>query len=156
MNKPIRTLSIFCLLLFLALLGNVTYLQYIQASELNNASEYPENRRVIEVAFSRERGAILVGRTPIAESVPSDDKYEFQRRYTSPKLYDHLTGWISFFNKAGLERTQNDVISGEEDTPFVSRQRERVKKEGAKGGEGKVNTGTKATVSAQKGLQQNT
>src|SRR3546814_980648 len=115
MNKPIRTLSIFCLLLFLALLGNVTYLQYIQASELNNASEYPENRRVIEAAFSRERGAILVGRTPIAESVPSDDKYELQRRYTSPKLYAHLTGWFSFFNPAGLERTQNDVLSGDDD-----------------------------------------
>ena len=28
MNKPIRTISIFCMLLFLALMANATYLQY--------------------------------------------------------------------------------------------------------------------------------
>ncbi|NYG59435.1 peptidoglycan glycosyltransferase [Nocardioides daedukensis] len=155
MNKPIRTLSIFCLLLFLALLGNVTYLQYIQASELNNASEHPENRRVIEAAFSRERGAILVGRTPIAESVPSDDKYEFQRRYTNPRLYAHLTGWFSFFNQAGLERTQNDVLSGDDDRLFVSRLVDLVNNSGAKGGSVKLTIDREAQVAAYKGLLDN-
>ena len=59
MNKPIRTISIFCLLLFLALMLNATYLQYWKAGELNDD---PRNRRVIDAAYSRERGAILVGR----------------------------------------------------------------------------------------------
>ena len=59
MNKPIRTISIFCLLLFLALMINATYLQYWQGRRLDKD---PRNRRVIEAAFSRERGAILVGR----------------------------------------------------------------------------------------------
>ena len=59
MNKPIRTISIFCLLLFLALMLNATYLQYWQAGALNDD---PRNRRVLEEAFSSERGAILVGR----------------------------------------------------------------------------------------------
>ena len=68
MNKPIRTISIFCLLLFLALMLNATYLQYWRAGALN---EDPLNRRVLEEAFSSERGAILVGRTPVAESEPS-------------------------------------------------------------------------------------
>ena len=44
MNKPIRTISIFCLLLFLALMLNATYLQYWKAGELNDD---PRNRRVI-------------------------------------------------------------------------------------------------------------
>ena len=61
MNKPIRTISIFCLLLFLALMLNATYLQYCQAGALN---EDPRNRRVLEAPFSGERGAILVGREP--------------------------------------------------------------------------------------------
>ena len=68
MNKPIRTISIFCLLLFVALMLNATYLQYWKADAYDND---PRNRRVLEAAFSRERGAILVGREPVAESVPS-------------------------------------------------------------------------------------
>ena len=85
MNKPIRTLSLFCLLLFIALLGRATYLQYYDASSLDAR---PENRRVIEAAYSAERGAILVGRTPIAESKASNDKYKFQRTYTQPNKFE--------------------------------------------------------------------
>ena len=35
MNKPIRTISIFCMLLFLALLVNASYLQYFKAGDLD-------------------------------------------------------------------------------------------------------------------------
>ena len=68
MNRPIRTISIFCMLLFLALIINATYLQYWQAGALDKDAR---NRRIIQEAFSRERGAILVDRNPVAESVPS-------------------------------------------------------------------------------------
>ena len=68
MNKPIRTLSVFCGVLFLALLLNATYLQYVQAGDLNNRAD---NRRVRDAEFSRERGAILVRGRAIAESVKS-------------------------------------------------------------------------------------
>ena len=74
MNKPIRTISIFCLLLFVALMINATWLQYWKSDAYNKD---PRNRRVIEAAYSRERGAILVGREPVAESVESDDEYDF-------------------------------------------------------------------------------
>ena len=59
-NKPIRTISIFCLLLFLALMLNATYLQYWKAGELNDGPAQPPGAS--QAAFSRERGAILVGR----------------------------------------------------------------------------------------------
>ena len=59
MNKPIRTVSIFCLLLFLALALNATYLQYYHANALNDRVG---NGRVATATFSRDRGAIL-GRT---------------------------------------------------------------------------------------------
>ena len=49
MNKPIRTIAIFCLLLFVALMVNATYLQYWKAGELNDD---PLNRRV-------HRGGVL-------------------------------------------------------------------------------------------------
>ena len=49
MNKPIRTVSIFCLLLFLALALNATYLQYYHASALNDRLG---NGRVAAATFS--------------------------------------------------------------------------------------------------------
>ena len=70
MNKPIRVVSVFCLVLFMALLVNVTYLMYVRADTL---SDDPRNRRIITATFSRERGAILVGKDAVARSVPSDD-----------------------------------------------------------------------------------
>ena len=78
MNKPIRTVSIFFMLLFLALMLNATYYQFVAADSLD---ERPENRRVKEAAYSSERGAILVGRTPIAASKPVDDEYKYLRTY---------------------------------------------------------------------------
>ena len=57
MNKPIRTMAIVCLALFMALLVNSTYLQYLRADELNSRND---NKRVRDAEFSRERGAILV------------------------------------------------------------------------------------------------
>ena len=58
MNKPIRTISIFCLLLFVALMINATWLQYWKSEAYDKDGR---NRRVIEAAYSRDRGAILVG-----------------------------------------------------------------------------------------------
>src|SRR5680860_539950 len=69
MNKPIRTMSIACMVLFMALLVNATYLQYLQADELNSRND---NKRVRDAEFSRERGAILVNDKSIAESVAAD------------------------------------------------------------------------------------
>jgi peptidoglycan glycosyltransferase len=75
-NRPIRAMAVFCMLLFLALLVNATYVQYMRADALNS---HDGNRRVIDAQFSRERGPILVGRDPVAESRPVDDRYQFQR-----------------------------------------------------------------------------
>ena len=118
MNKPIRTIATFCLLLFLALMLNATYLQYYKAGALDND---PRNRRVIEASFSRERGAILVGRDPVAESVESDDEYKFQRTYAQPLKYAAITGWFSYYSQTGIEKSKNDVLSGDDSLLFVTK-----------------------------------
>ena len=79
MNRPIRDLAVACLVLFLALLLNINYVQFVQADSLNAKNG---NKRVINEEFSRDRGAILVDGKPVAESVQSKDEYKFQRRYT--------------------------------------------------------------------------
>lgn len=149
MNKPIRTLATFCLLLFLALMANATYLQYWRASSLD---ENPLNRRVLQEAFSSERGAILVGRTPIAESVRSDDQYEWQRTYPAPLKYAHVTGWFSYFSQTALEQSQNSVLSGEDSRLFVTRLVDLLSNSTTKGGSVQTTLNPDAQTAAYDGL----
>jgi penicillin-binding protein A len=130
-NKPIRTISMFCLLLFVALMVNATWLQYWKADSYNKDAR---NRRVIEAAYSRERGAILVGREPVAESEPSDDQYDFLRTYPEPFKYSHVTGYFSFYDQTGIERSQNDVLSGDDDLLFVNKLVDLLSNKSGKGG----------------------
>lgn len=119
MNTPIRRLAVACLVLFMALLVNITYLQAYEAGNLNDRQN---NKRVIDEQFSRERGAIVVAGEPIAESVPIDDQYEFQRTYPEGPLYAPLTGFFSFnYGSTGIEGSQGSLLSGSDDRLFVNR-----------------------------------
>ncbi|MCD4523684.1 penicillin-binding protein 2 [Nocardioides sp. cx-173] len=149
MNKPIRTISIFCLFLFVALMLNATYLQFWKADELN---EDARNRRVIEASYSRERGAILVGREPVAESVPSDDRFEFQRVYPEPFRYAPVTGYFSFFSQTGIERSENEVLSGEDPRLFVTKLVDLLTNKANKGGSVQLTLDPEAQTAAYDGL----
>lgn len=149
MNKPIRTIATFCLLLFLALMLNATYLQYWQASALD---ENPLNRRVLEEAFSSERGAILVGRTPVADSEPIDDRYEFQRTYPQPFKYAPITGWFSYYSQTGIEQSQNSVLSGDDSRLFVTRLVDLFSNSASKGGSVQLTIDPAAQTAAFEGL----
>jgi len=149
MNKPIRTISLFCLLLFVALLVNSTYLQYGRAEGLDNDAR---NRRIIEASYSRERGAILVGRDPIAQSVPSDDRFEFLRTYPEPFKYAPITGYFSFYDQTGTERTQNDVLSGDDSSLFVSNLVDLLSNESGKGASVQLTVDPAAQDAAYAGL----
>ena len=119
MNKPIRTMAVFCMVLFVALLLNASYLQYLRADELNDRNN---NKRVIDAEFSRERGAILVSGAQVAESVPVEDQFEFQRQYPQPFKYAHTTGYYSYiYGSAAVEDSQNAILSGSDERLFVSR-----------------------------------
>jgi penicillin-binding protein A len=150
-NKPIRTISIFCLLLFLALMINATYLQYYRAGALEKD---PRNRRVLAASFSGDRGAILVGREPVAESVPSDDQYKFQRRYPQPFKYAHVTGWFSYFSQTGIEQSENDVLSGDDSLLFVTRLVDLLSNSTPKGGSVQLTLDPAAQDAAYAGLEQ--
>lgn len=131
MNKPIRTISIFCLLLFVALMVNATWLQYWKASDYDTNAL---NRRVIEDAYSQQRGAILVGDEAVAESVESDDRYDYLRTYPQPFKYSHVTGYFSFYDQTGIERSENAVLSGDDDLLFVNKLVDLLSNKSGKGG----------------------
>ena len=149
MNKPIRTIAVFCLLLFVALMVNATYLQYYRAGALG---EDPRNRRVIVESFSGERGAILVGREAVAESVESGDQYEFQRQYPQPFKYAHVTGWFSYYSQTGVEQSQNGVLSGEDDRLFVARLGDLLSNSAPKGGSVQLTLDPAAQTALYEGL----
>ncbi|MDO7868277.1 peptidoglycan D,D-transpeptidase FtsI family protein [Nocardioides jiangxiensis] len=150
MNKPIRTLSLFCGLLFLVLLGNATYLQYFRADSLDKSSL---NRRVIEASFARERGAILVDGEPVARSVKSDDRYKWQRRYPAGALYAHETGWFSYFSQSGIEHAENSVLSGDDPRLFGARLADLIGSGQPKGGSVELTLNPAAQKAAYDGLQ---
>jgi peptidoglycan glycosyltransferase len=119
-NSPIRRLSTVVALLFTALLVSSTYIQFVQASELQ---ERPDNRRTLLATYARERGEILVDGTPVAKSVPSDDELKWLRTYPRGELYSHVTGFYSFTYGpgGGLEQAENALLSGQSDKLFYRR-----------------------------------
>ena len=150
MNKPIRVVSVFCLVLFMALLVNVTYLMYVRADTL---SDDPRNRRIITATFSRERGAILVGKDAVARSVPSDDKYKFQRVYPQPMKYAPITGYFSWYGQTGVESSQNSVLAGDDARLFVTRLVDMLSNSDPKGGNVQLAANAAAQDAAWEGLE---
>lgn len=120
MNEPIRRLSTLAAALFVALLVASTWLQVIGAESIN---ERPDNRRTALKNYAQERGQILIGGQPLARSEPSDDELRWQRVYSDPELYAHLTGYYSFEYGAGggLEGAANSLLTGTDDTLFYGR-----------------------------------
>ncbi|GAB7005381.1 penicillin-binding protein 2 [Nocardioides sp. AN3] len=150
MNKPIRTISIFLMLLFAALMINATYLQYYAAGKYNDDAR---NRRVVDAEFSRQRGAILVGRDPVAESVKSKDLYKYQRTYPKPLLYAGVTGYFAYGGAVtGTEKSQNDVLSGDDSRLFVNRLIDLLGDKGPVGGDVELTINPKAQKAAYDGL----
>ena len=154
MNRPIRNLAIGCLVLFLALLINTTYLQYWQGDSLSSLSKHPDNRRVLDEAFSRPRGAIVVKGKEIAESKKSDDQYKFQRDYPQGRMYAQITGFFSRdWGIGGIEGTQNSILSGDDSKLFVNRVIDLVGNDDPQGGSVSLTLNPKAQKAAYDGLR---
>lgn len=150
MNKPIRAMAVACLVMFLALLLNSNYVQFVQADDLNAKQG---NRRVTDEEFSRERGAIIVDGQPIAQSVPTDDRWQFQRKYTDPKLYAPVTGYFSYvYGRDGIEKTYNSVLSGSDDRLFVNRMLDVITNNQPQGGSVELTLDPAAQKAAFDGL----
>ncbi|MEP9384221.1 penicillin-binding protein 2 [Nocardioides sp. KR10-350] len=150
MNRPIRTLSIGCLILFVALMLNITYVQFVKADSYD---DHAGNRRVTEESFSRQRGAILAGKQAIAKSVKSKDQYEWQRTYPKPFEYAPITGFLSFqYGQTGIERSQNDILSGDDDRLFTNRLIDLVTNSDPKGGNVELTINPKVQDAAYNGL----
>ncbi|AKT50836.1 peptidoglycan D,D-transpeptidase FtsI family protein [Arsenicicoccus sp. oral taxon 190] len=120
MNPPIRRLAMVVAFLFTCLLVSSTTIMFFQSKSLAARSD---NRRSLLASYDRERGQILVGGTPIAKSVPSQDDLRWERSYPAGALYSHVTGYYSFTYGAGggIEGAEDDILSGRSDKLFYRR-----------------------------------
>ena len=116
MMKEIRRVSIGILVLFTSLFVSTTIIQVFQVDNLRVDSR---NVRTLYDSYSAERGSIIVGNTTIAESVPSNDVYTYQRVYEGGGLYAPITGYYSINQgMTGLESALNDQLSGRSNAQF--------------------------------------
>lgn len=119
MNQAIRNAWIVAIALFALVLGSITYVQFFAVNDLKANDN---NQRALNQQFCNDRGAILVGGQPIAESVPSADSCKFQRQYIDPLLYAGLTGFYSKFGGSyAIEREMNEQLAGTSDDALFDR-----------------------------------
>jgi peptidoglycan glycosyltransferase len=120
MNKPIRRVAFITLLMFALLLANGTYMMIFRQDSL---AAQPQNRRVRDAEFAQNRGAILAaGKVEMAKTVPSKDRFKFQRVYPDGELYAPISGFYSYDRaSSALESTYNAQLAGTDDALFVRR-----------------------------------
>ncbi|MBL0888749.1 peptidoglycan D,D-transpeptidase FtsI family protein [Myceligenerans indicum] len=122
MNTTLRRLSTVVMAMFLVLMVSTTWIQFVQAGELNDNGR---NVRKIYRDLGAARGPIVVGEDNVVVSVPIDDAYGRQRVYADgsedlAKLYAPITGFFAVNgNTAGLERSANDYLSGRADSLWL-------------------------------------
>jgi len=119
MTRPILRTALVFTLLFIALLVNVTIIQFVRVGDYRDR---PGNQRVLLEEYDRERGPILVGSDAVARSVETGDTLRFLRTYSDGPLYAPVTGFYSIvYGATGLERQENRVLNGKSDLFFIER-----------------------------------
>ena len=111
-NRLTRTVFLFTAL-FAVLIGNITYIQVIKASEYQ---DMPSNNHTINKARFIKRGSIITadGLT-LAESIQQADG-TYARSYPNGNLAAHVVGYCSQqYGTMGIENTQNDTLTGSKD-----------------------------------------
>ncbi|MFG2747591.1 peptidoglycan D,D-transpeptidase FtsI family protein [Streptomyces xanthophaeus] len=111
MNKTIRRASVFCLLLVLALLVRVTWVQAYQGQAL---ADDKHNRRNLIGQYENPLGNIIVGGEAITGSEKTGGKdFGYKRTYTDGPLYAPITGYSSqAFGTSMLEGVYRNVLNG--------------------------------------------
>lgn len=155
MNKPLRRVSVFCLILIAALMLRSNWVQVVKADDYAS-NEY--NRRATFEKYSHPRGDFLVEGKPITGSKKTDDKeYEYLRTYLNGPMYAPVTGYVSpFLGSNFLESINDDILSGEDSRLFVRKVLDTVTNKGTRGGNVALTLNAKAQEAAYEGLKDKT
>lgn len=118
MKRSMRRLGAAVIVMVVALMANLTYIQVVKAVDYRHD---PNNRRTVLEEYARARGQITAaGGVVLAQSNPTKDQYRYQRVYPGGAMYANLTGYYSLrYGPTGMERLQNDLLSGSDPALFV-------------------------------------
>ncbi|MEU5878091.1 penicillin-binding transpeptidase domain-containing protein [Spirillospora sp. NPDC047279] len=109
MNTAVGRTWILSLLMVLALIANVTYIQGFRAQELRDD---PLNARQYEGRHRVERGPIVAGGRRLAWSEQVGDSETYRRRYWNSEVFSPVTGYFSLFSQSALENAENHFLDG--------------------------------------------
>ncbi|MET4927213.1 penicillin-binding transpeptidase domain-containing protein [Streptomyces sp. PSRA5] len=112
MNKTIRRTAVVCLLMVLALLVRVTWVQAYQGKAL---ADNERNRRTLIDQYAGPLGDIVVAGSPVTGSArtSSSDDLKYKRTYTDGELYAAVTGYSSqAYRSTQLEGIYSHVLDG--------------------------------------------
>ncbi|MCM2419540.1 penicillin-binding protein 2 [Streptomyces sp. RKAG293] len=111
MNKTIRRASVFSLLLVLAVMVRVTWMQAVDGRAL---ADDKHNRRNIIAQYANPLGDIVVGGKPVTGSTTtSGGDLRYQRTYTGGGLYSAVTGYSSqVYGATQLEGIYRGILGG--------------------------------------------
>jgi penicillin-binding protein A len=117
MNRRVRAVGIGAVVLVVALFGMLNYLQVFHANALVSN---PHNTSGVITEYEEARGAIIsADGVTLAQSVPSNDQYKYQRVYPEGALFGQLTGYFSLnYGSDGLESEYNSDLT-QSNTPIT-------------------------------------
>jgi peptidoglycan glycosyltransferase len=149
-NRPIRRVALAMLVLFGLLIANANYVQVFEGDKLRTD---PGNTRVLLDEYERQRGTIVVDGAPVAESVSTDDKLRYLRRYPGKGTYAPVTGFYSLiYGATGIEQAENSFLSGSDNRLFTQRLSALLTGRDPRGGNVVLSLNSKAQQAAVAGL----
>ncbi len=152
MTRSLRRLSLGLVLLMVLLMVQLTRLQVFQASDLNAR---PGNQRTLLTEYAQQRGPIMVDKAPIAQSeLTPGDALKYLRTYAAGPMFASATGFYSIvFGSTGLERAENDVLSGDDPRLWVDRMQQLFAGRDVRGGTVTTTLDAAAQAAAWRGLE---
>jgi len=150
MIRQINRVTAVLVVLMLALIANLTYVQFFES---RNLRAQPGNQRILLTEYSKQRGAILLSSAPIAESIRTNDALKYLRTYDQGSTYAAITGYYSLvYGATGLEAKENDVLLGNDSRFFVDRLQQLFANRQQQGGAVRLTVNPNAQVAAMKAL----
>ncbi|GAB3819545.1 peptidoglycan D,D-transpeptidase FtsI family protein [Micromonospora zhanjiangensis] len=122
MNAPLRKVGVVVMILFGLLFANLNWVQAYKADEYRTS---PYNGRVQVAEYERKRGNIEAGGTALATVKDTNGELKYQRVYPKGAPYAHIVGYKPVNGDVtGIERSEDDFLSGNSDQLFVDRARD--------------------------------
>ncbi|WP_055589492.1 peptidoglycan D,D-transpeptidase FtsI family protein [Peterkaempfera griseoplana] len=118
MNKPIRRVSIFCMLLVLALMVRANWLQGVKAHALATDTN---NKRVLYDRYAHPRGNIFLanGKPMTKSEFVNGLRFKYKQSWTDGEMYAPVTGYSSqTVGNTQIESLEDDFLSGNDDRLF--------------------------------------